>query len=68
MRENKNRNNSRDGYSRNRDNNEIIPSSHILEKFEEAIPGSVDTLISMAQKEQNHRHNWQDKYLKAPKS
>lgn len=43
----------------------ILPSSEILEKFEDAVPGSVADLITMAEKEQNHRHSWQDKYLKS---
>lgn len=44
---------------------EILPSSPILEKFEDAIPGSVESLIDMAKKEQEHRHDWQSKYLKS---
>lgn len=40
-----------------------IPSSQILEKFEDAVPHSVEKLVEMAQNEQKHRHNWQDRYL-----
>ncbi|MDX2083693.1 MAG: DUF2335 domain-containing protein [Rickettsiales bacterium] len=43
----------------------ILPNSEILAKFEDAVPGSVEQLIEMAQKEQKHRHNWQDQYLKS---
>ncbi|MBM5782720.1 MAG: DUF2335 domain-containing protein [Pelagibacterales bacterium] len=57
MQNNRNRN--------NRNNKEEIhlPSSQILEKFEDAVPNSVERLVEMAQKEQKHRHDWQDRYL-----
>jgi len=56
----------RDNFSRQPETIEnILPSSEILEKFEDAIPGSVAQLIEMARSEQRHRHNWQDKYLKS---
>ena len=44
---------------------DILPASEILEKFEDAVPGSVAQLIDMAEKEQRHRHSWQDRYLKS---
>lgn len=67
MQNNRNRRPSRrDNFSRKPETiQDILPSSEILEKFEDAVPGSVDQLIRMAEKEQNHRHAWQDKYLKS---
>jgi uncharacterized membrane protein len=44
---------------------EILPSSQILDKFEDAVPGSVAKLIDMAKKEQEQRHEWQSNYLKS---
>ena len=44
--------------------NIILPPSHILESYEDIAPGSVSKLVEMAKKEQEHRHSWQDKYLK----
>lgn len=41
-----------------------MPSSEILEKFEDAVPGSVSDLVTMAKKEQNNRHDWQNRFLK----
>ena len=56
----------RDKFSRQADSiQDILPSSEILEKFEDAVPGSVNQLISMAEKEQNQRHEWQNQYLKS---
>lgn len=67
MRNNKNRKPSRrDNFSRQPETIEnILPSSEILEKFEDAVPGSVADLIGMAKVEQKHRHDWQEKYLKS---
>ena len=57
-------NNRRSSNSRNKESIEdVLPSSQILEKFEDAVPGSVDNLIEMAEKEQEHRHEWQERYL-----
>ncbi len=55
----------RDNSRRNDSIQDVMPSSEILEQFEEAVPHSVADLISMAEKEQKHRHNWQDQYLKS---
>ena len=65
MRNNRNRKPSRrENFSRQPETIEnILPSSEILEKFEDAVPGSVSDLIEMARTEQKHRHNWQEKYL-----
>jgi len=64
-----NRDNSKD--SRGKDNRRpgrnqynMLPSSKVLESYEAIAPGSVNKLIEMAKKEQDHRHSWQDKYLK----
>jgi uncharacterized membrane protein len=64
-----NRDNNRD--NRGRDNKRtgrnpynMLPSSKVLESYEAIAPGSVQKLIDMAKKEQDHRHSWQDKYLK----
>lgn len=66
MRNNRNKKFSRDKNPRNQENiRDILPSSEILEKFEDAVPESVAQLIEMAQKEQKHRHNWQEQYLKS---
>lgn len=67
MRNDKNKNSQRrDSFSKkNNSINEILPSSEILERFEDAVPGSVDQLIKMAEKEQNRRHLWQENYLKS---
>lgn len=68
MQNNRNRKPSgrRDNFSRRPETIEdILPSSEILEKFEDAVPGSVAQLIEMAENEQKHRHNWQDNYLKS---
>ena len=66
MRNNRNKNFSRDRNSRKSESvSDILPSSEILEKFEDASPGSVAELISMAQQEQKHRHDWQGQYLKS---
>ena len=59
MQDNRNKN-RRHSNSKSRPNGretieDILPSSQILEKFEDAIPGSVDKLIKMAQQEQEHR-------------
>lgn len=56
MQNNKNRN-------RNSKEELNLPSSQILEKFEDAVPHSVERLVEMAEKEQKHRHDWQDRYL-----
>lgn len=63
MQENRNRNHRH--HNRSRNDSPTLPSSEILEKFEDAIPGSIEKIIHMAEKEQTHRHAWQDKYLKA---
>jgi uncharacterized membrane protein len=41
----------------------ILPSPSVLEEYESISPDSVDRLLDMAQKEQDHRHSWQEKHL-----
>ncbi|NBV05751.1 MAG: DUF2335 domain-containing protein [Proteobacteria bacterium] len=65
MQNNRNRRNDYKNSRKPETIKDIIPSSEILEKFEDALPGSVAQLIDMAEKEQRHRHNWQDRYLKS---
>lgn len=60
MQENKNRNRSR--HNKRENVKDILPSSRILEKFEDAVPHSVERLIEMAKKEQEYRHTWQTNY------
>jgi uncharacterized membrane protein len=43
----------------------ILPAARILEEYENTAPGSVNKLMEMAKKEQEHRHSWQDSYLKS---
>lgn len=58
-----NRDRRKGGFNGNPYN--ILPPSRILESYEQIAPGSVDKLLEMAKKEQEHRHSWQDKYLKS---
>jgi len=48
----------------NRSHHNLLPSPKILEEYENMAPGSVNKLLEMAKKEQDHRHSWQDRYLK----
>jgi uncharacterized membrane protein len=43
----------------------ILPSPGILESYEEIAPGSVNKILEMAKLEQEHRHIWENKYLKS---
>lgn len=43
----------------------IIPSPGILESYEEIAPGSAGKIVDMAKLEQEHRHKWENNYLKA---
>lgn len=60
-------NNRRPSYNSNSDRTgqNILPSSRVLEGYESVSPGSVNKLLDMAKKEQEHRHSWQDKYSKS---
>jgi uncharacterized membrane protein len=41
----------------------ILPAPSILQAYEEISEGSVDRLMEMAEIEQTHRHEWEDKSL-----
>lgn len=59
MTKNRNKNNRRNHKETIED---VLPSSRILEKFEDAVPTSVSDLVEMAKKEQEHRHQWQSNF------
>lgn len=42
----------------------ILPPTDVLDEYERLSPGSVDELVEMAKKEQEHRHVWQEEHLK----
>jgi uncharacterized membrane protein len=42
----------------------VLPAPGILESYEEIAPGSVQKIIAMATSEQEHRHKWENNYLK----
>lgn len=46
-----------------RSNNTLYPA-RILEQYENIESGSANRLLDLAKKEQDHRHSWQDRYLK----
>lgn len=41
----------------------ILPPPSILENIEQVSPGSVAILMDMAEREQEHRHDWENRYL-----
>lgn len=43
----------------------ILPAPGILESYEEISTGSVKTIISMVKSEQDHRHRWENAYLRS---
>lgn len=42
----------------------ILPAPGILESYEEISPGAVKQILELVQDEQNHRHKWENSYLK----
>ena len=59
--------NSRPNHNNNnrgRTPQNILPPARVLESYEEVSPGSVAKLMELTKREQDHRHSWQDKYLK----
>lgn len=56
--------NQRSQSSQSRSYHNLLPSPRVLESYEDIAPGSVNKLLELAKKEQDHRHSWQDKYLK----
>jgi uncharacterized membrane protein len=65
-----NRKHKRDYYRNDRDRSDqkkspgFLPPPGILESYELIVPGSVDKILEMARLEQEHRHNWEMKYLR----
>ncbi|MFT6331986.1 MAG: putative membrane protein [Lentimonas sp.] len=59
-----NNQNRRPNNQRPRPTHNILPPPRVLEDYEIAAPGSVSKLMELAKKEQEHRHSWQDRYLK----
>lgn len=45
--------------------NNILPAPGILESYEEISPGSVKIIMDMAKTEQEHRQQWENRYLRA---
>jgi len=41
-----------------------LPHPRHLQAYNEILPGAADRIIAMAEKEQAHRHSWEDKSLK----
>jgi uncharacterized membrane protein len=66
MKENNNRNYRSNNNPNNnqRNHHNLLPSPRILEDYENIAIGSTNKLLEMAKKEQEHRHSWQDRYLK----
>lgn len=66
MTENQNQNNHHHNNRRQRNSgsSNILPPARVLEYYENIEPGSVGKLMDLAKKEQDHRHSWQDRYLK----
>lgn len=42
-----------------------LPPSAMYREYEEAVPGSGDRLLAMAENQQSHRHSWENKALDA---
>lgn len=57
--------NQHDGYRADSRPHNILPSPGILESYEEIAEGSVNKILDMAKLEQEHRHAWENKYLKS---
>ncbi len=55
----------RDDYRADFRPHNILPSPGILESYEEIAEGSVNKILDMAKLEQEHRHAWENKYLKS---
>jgi uncharacterized membrane protein len=43
----------------------ILPPPAILDAYENLSPGATERLMSMAEQEQKHRHNWEDTALRS---
>lgn len=59
--------NNQRSYTRSKDAkmspHNILPSPRILQEYEKLHPGATQKLFEMAKEEQNHRHQWQSRYL-----
>lgn len=44
---------------------QILPPVSVLEQYESLVPGSAERIIDMADLEQEHRHNWENRALTA---
>lgn len=42
-----------------------IPPPGILDRYNQILPNAADRILSMAEKEQNHRHQMQEKFIDA---
>jgi uncharacterized membrane protein len=40
-----------------------LPPPEVLQAYEEIVPGTTKKLLQMAEREQQHRHAWEDAYL-----
>lgn len=59
-----NRNNHRGGNTKQGNPYNILPPASVLEEYETIAPGSVDGLLDLAAREQDHRHDWQEAHLR----
>lgn len=41
----------------------LLPHPSVLEQYEEISPGAAGRIVHMAEKEMQHRHAWEDRYL-----
>lgn len=71
MKDNRRDNKSRYRYNNNRENysdqprSPALPSPALLESYDEISPGLADKFADIIKGEQKHRHDWENKYLKA---
>jgi uncharacterized membrane protein len=61
---NNRRDNNRGGHTKQGNPFNILPPASVLEEYESIAPGSVDGLLDLAAKEQDHRHDWQEAHLR----
>ena len=62
--------NNRNKHSGNRDNNkrkavEVLPSPEILEAYNYIVDGSAKMILDMFEREQVHRHQWENEAIKS---
>ena len=56
--------NNRDNYS-DQPRGLALPSPALLESYDEISPGLANKLADIIKQEQKHRHDWENKYLRA---